>query len=255
MGPPLGPGGEDIAWPDQVAPRVRKASSTRKIKPQTSNHKGCRAGCAPPVARHAPQPHPRQGHRRRNTPGEALVIQTAGHQGILHGHAGGYRSQILAGGQWTIWHGTTTEGAFPPHVDWRQEPTQAYYTAADPWPLAVLLHTISAPSKRQEPGWANPPHTGLEARQGGASTGRIVTRQARAFALWIHNVVIVAYSSLFVHIHYIIPCTFRFRNDTMMPCACACFMVQRPQQIFFADYGLAAALLSSRLARAMATAA
>ena len=37
-GPPLGPGGEDITWPDQVAPRGQKASSTRKIKPQTSNH-------------------------------------------------------------------------------------------------------------------------------------------------------------------------------------------------------------------------
>ena len=36
-GPPLGPGGEDITWPDQVAPRGRKASSTRKIKPQSSN--------------------------------------------------------------------------------------------------------------------------------------------------------------------------------------------------------------------------
>ena len=36
-GPPPGPGGEDITWPDQVAPRGRKASSTRKIKPQTSN--------------------------------------------------------------------------------------------------------------------------------------------------------------------------------------------------------------------------
>ena len=36
-GPPLGPGGEDITWPDQVPPRGRKASSTRKIKPQTSN--------------------------------------------------------------------------------------------------------------------------------------------------------------------------------------------------------------------------
>ena len=36
-GPTLGPGGEDITWPDQVAPRGRKASSTRKIKPQTSN--------------------------------------------------------------------------------------------------------------------------------------------------------------------------------------------------------------------------
>ena len=27
-GPPLGLGGEDITWPDQVAPRGRKASST-----------------------------------------------------------------------------------------------------------------------------------------------------------------------------------------------------------------------------------
>ena len=36
-GPPLGPGGEDITWPNQVAPRGQKASSTRKIKPQTSN--------------------------------------------------------------------------------------------------------------------------------------------------------------------------------------------------------------------------
>ena len=35
-GPPLGPGGEDITWLDQVAPRGRKVSSTRKIKPQTS---------------------------------------------------------------------------------------------------------------------------------------------------------------------------------------------------------------------------
>ena len=28
---------------------------------------------------------------------------------------------------------------------------------ADPWPLAVLLHNVSAPKKRQEPGWAIPP--------------------------------------------------------------------------------------------------
>ena len=37
-GPPLGSGGEDITWPDQVAPRCRKASSTREVKPQTANH-------------------------------------------------------------------------------------------------------------------------------------------------------------------------------------------------------------------------
>ena len=38
-GPPLGPGPEDITWHNQVAPRGRKASSTGKMKPQTSNPK------------------------------------------------------------------------------------------------------------------------------------------------------------------------------------------------------------------------
>ena len=33
-GPPLGPGGEDIPWPHQVAPWGRKAPSTRNLKPQ-----------------------------------------------------------------------------------------------------------------------------------------------------------------------------------------------------------------------------
>ena len=89
--------------------------------------------------------------------GEALVLQTAGYQAILQGHAGEYGWHILAGGRWTVWRGTARQGAFPPHVDWQQEPTQAYYMTADPWPLAVLLHTVSAPSKRQEPGWTNPP--------------------------------------------------------------------------------------------------
>ena len=92
--------------------------------------------------------------------GEALVLQTAGYQAILHGHAGGYRSHVLAGGRWTVWHSTATQGAFPPlpHVDWQHGPTQAYYMSADPWQLAVLLHTVSAPNKRQELGWVNPPH-------------------------------------------------------------------------------------------------
>ena len=36
-GPSLGPGGEDITWPDQVAPGGQRASSTGNVKPQTSN--------------------------------------------------------------------------------------------------------------------------------------------------------------------------------------------------------------------------
>ena len=35
--PPLGPGGEDITWPDPVAPRGQRLSSTRNVTPQTSN--------------------------------------------------------------------------------------------------------------------------------------------------------------------------------------------------------------------------
>ena len=98
-----------------------------------------------------PSPGPQQG--------KALVLQTAGYEAILHGHAGGYRSHILAGGRWIVWHSTARQGAFPPlpHVDWQQGPTQAYYMSADPWPLAVLLHTVSAPNKRKEPGLVNPP--------------------------------------------------------------------------------------------------
>ena len=101
------------------------------------------AGCGAPPSR------PQQG--------EALVLQAAGYQAILHVHAGGYRSHILAGGCWTVCHGTARQGAFVPSVNWQQEPTQAYYVTADPWPQAVLLHTISAPNKQQEPGRANPP--------------------------------------------------------------------------------------------------
>ena len=36
-GPPPGPGGKNITWPDQVAPRSGRAPSTRKN--QTSNLK------------------------------------------------------------------------------------------------------------------------------------------------------------------------------------------------------------------------
>ena len=36
-GPSLGPGGEDITWPDQVVPQGQTAPSTRKVKLQNSN--------------------------------------------------------------------------------------------------------------------------------------------------------------------------------------------------------------------------
>ena len=42
----------------------------------------------------APPPGPQQG--------KALVLQAAGYQAILQGHARGYRSHILGGGRWTV---------------------------------------------------------------------------------------------------------------------------------------------------------
>ena len=48
-----------------------------------------------------PPPGPQQG--------EALVLQAAGYQAILHGQAGGYRSHILAWGRWTVCHGTARQ--------------------------------------------------------------------------------------------------------------------------------------------------
>ena len=74
-GPPLGPVGEDITWPDQVAPRGRKASSTRKIKPQTSNLKpefpDALAGDIP-----RPRPPGRADHRDRGrTPAVTMRLE------------------------------------------------------------------------------------------------------------------------------------------------------------------------------------
>ena len=59
-GPPLGPGGKDITWPDQVASRGRNASSSRNHKPQTSNLKppalqpAATASAGPATCRSAP---------------------------------------------------------------------------------------------------------------------------------------------------------------------------------------------------------
>ena len=47
-GPPLGPGGEPITWPDQMGPLGRRTSSTPENKPQTSRaHPGPSQTCAP----------------------------------------------------------------------------------------------------------------------------------------------------------------------------------------------------------------
>ena len=105
--------------------RSRVASGRRgELRPpprpgaDCGKHTRASARCTRPVACHTPRarvwgagdgkppPGPKQGG--------ALVLQTAGYQAIIHGHAGGYRSHVLAGGRWTVWHSTARQGAFPP---------------------------------------------------------------------------------------------------------------------------------------------
>ena len=50
--------------------------------------------------------------------GEALVVQAASYQAVLHGFTGGYRSHVLSHGKWTIWHSSPWKKAFPPARDW-----------------------------------------------------------------------------------------------------------------------------------------
>ena len=141
----------------EFCPPPRPGADRGKHTRATAQH-------APAMARHTPRAHRRQGRGWRRTPSWASAGGGAGAAGGgLPGHPARprreYQSHILAGGRWTVWHGTARQKAFPPqpNVDWQQGPTQAYYMKADPWPLAVLLHTVSAPNKRQEPGWAHPP--------------------------------------------------------------------------------------------------
>ena len=109
-GPPLGPGGEDITWPDQVAPRGRKASSTRKIKPQTSNLTQARGhGGAPSEGRHT------QGQDAgRDTTWGQETTQEPGRGGS--GDQGTEDKGTTAGATTHTQEGHTTTGApAPPH--------------------------------------------------------------------------------------------------------------------------------------------
>ena len=75
--------------------------------------------------------HGRTGIRdtsRETTPpgpqlGEALVVQVARHQAVLHGFAGGYRSHLLADSIWTIWLAVQGRGpSCPPRTGDRRRP-------------------------------------------------------------------------------------------------------------------------------------
>ena len=98
-----------------------------------------------------PPPGPQQG--------EALVLQTAGYQAILHGHAGGYRSHVLAGGRWTVWHSTARQGALRPcstSTGSRGPPRPTIFRRTPGrW---QSCYTPSAPPTRgKNQGWVSPP--------------------------------------------------------------------------------------------------
>ena len=94
------------------------------------------------------------------------MVQAAGCQAVVHDFRGSYRSHVLADSKWTIWHSNSRQGAFLPPGDWQQAPTKAYYMTADHWPLAVLMNTICAASRQQDPGLAPlPPWSGTPTRR------------------------------------------------------------------------------------------
>ena len=115
----MGPGEEDITWPDQVAPWGRKASGTRKIKPQTSN------------LRHAAprRPQPSRAHAttavkrdlgRQTTPSQRrrMAVETAPLAGKLA--AGRAKSRGKARGSTAITPGVAGRGA-PHGSSWGQQ--------------------------------------------------------------------------------------------------------------------------------------
>ena len=99
-----------------------------------------------------PPPGPQQG--------EALVLQTAGYQAILHSHAGGYRSHVLAGGCWTVWHSTAWQGAFPPlpHVDWQQGPPRPTICRRTPGRWQSCYTPSAPPTRGRNRDGSIPPH-------------------------------------------------------------------------------------------------
>ena len=128
-------------------------------------HTRAAARCTRPVARHTPRGHPRLGCGRWHTPTRTSAGGgTGAADGRLPGHSARPRRRVPVArpGRRPLdclaQHHQARSIPAPAPRRLAAGPTQAYYMSADPWPLAVLLHTVSAPNKRQEPGWVNPPH-------------------------------------------------------------------------------------------------
>ena len=109
-GPPLGPGGEDITWPDQVAPRARKASSTHKMKHQTSNSKrahrrmGVKWASTPHTQHHTPSGH--TAEREPNDQGHRIHSTSSVHTGEREPTGQGHRTRNTTHGAGTSVNGS-----------------------------------------------------------------------------------------------------------------------------------------------------
>ena len=108
---------------------------------------------------------------------EALVLQTAGNQAILHGHAGRYWLHVLAGGGSTVWHSTARgiPAPAPRRLAAGARPGLLYVGG----PLAAGSPATHLQRPQQEAGtrMGQPCRTGVEPRPGGASTGRVAGRR------------------------------------------------------------------------------
>ena len=104
----------------------------------------------------------RQGRRRRHTPSWASAAGgTAAADGRLPGHLTRPRRRIPVArpdrGPLDRLARHRQARGIPATAPCRHAAGADSGLLYDPWPLAVLLHTVSAPNKRQEPGWVNPP--------------------------------------------------------------------------------------------------
>ena len=149
-GPRLGPGEENITWPNQVAPRGRRTSSTRNVKPQTSNLNA--RGGSPAATDQSQLPRPDGGGSGRNRPG--ALLDTPGGGGGWDGGGTGPGTPLLERPQWR-----------DPRRGWRvsirPQPTRAPEGKA----------TTLGPLRGRGPAWAVVPRPKLQWGIGGTTGG------------------------------------------------------------------------------------
>ena len=155
-GPPLGPGGEDITWPDRVAPRGRKASSTRKIKAQTSNLIAVATGSTPLPPKSPPVRHSGGG---LNVAARSILLALYLHHRGLHlpdPQLPGPQAAALTPEAWA--DTAPEEIAAYLRITCRRFNTALGRRKGTPYPLSALLYLAHHPQPAQlkpPEGWAS----------------------------------------------------------------------------------------------------